>query len=440
MPQNSSSQQKANPPRVVIIGAGFGGIACANKLARNKDLEIILVDRRNHHLFQPLLYQVATSTLTAPDIARSVRSIFRKKDNVQVCYDHVSSVDLENKVISLASDAEMHYDYLVIAAGATTSYFGNDQWAQYTHELKSLSDAFEIRKAVLGNLELAERSSGGSWEGLRNVVIVGGGPTGVELAGSFADLLKRIMKRSFRHLDTQKLRIILVEGQTHLLGAFHEKQGICTRKHLEEIGVEVRTEAMVENISENEVTLRGGEVIQAGTIIWAAGVQAAPLTKKLNAPITRSGQVIVQPDLNIAGHEDCYVIGDAAAVELPDGSFVPGVAPAAAQGGLYVGKRITNLIKGKSPGKPFSYRDKGKMAIIGKGAAVVDVGGCRINGWCGWLVWLFIHVLFLVDFRSKLAVLINWFWAYIHNAPGSRVFTTASGQDKPDDNTAPKEV
>ena len=416
---NQSSQK-----HVVIIGAGFGGLACARKLAREKSVKVTLIDRRNHHLFQPLLYQVATSTLSAPDIARSTRSLFSKKDEVDIVYDQVEGIDLEGKGLSFASGKGMSYDSLVIATGVKTSFFGNDHWGEHVSQLKSLSDAFGIRKRVLKNLEVLDRTGGQVDEGLSTVVIVGGGPTGVELAGAFSDLIQRTMAKSFRHADVSKQRIVLIEGQDRLLTGFHEKQSQYTKDQLEESGVEVRTGCMVQNIEKNKVTLKDGETIVAGVIIWAAGVEATGITRKLGADLNRSGQVKVAPDLSVPGHPEVYVIGDAAAVYEFDGTPVPGVAPAATQEGQYVAKRI--LSPRKPDEDPFEYFDKGKMAIVGKGAAIVDVRGWRINGFFGWMMWLFIHLVFLVDFRSKVGVLASWFWAYARNKPGSRVFTDSS--------------
>ncbi|MDB0067976.1 NAD(P)/FAD-dependent oxidoreductase [Akkermansiaceae bacterium] len=409
---------------VVIIGAGFGGLACARALARKRNVKVTLVDRRNHHLFQPLLYQVATSTLTAADIARSTRSLFKEKDGVSILYDQVEDIDLDLKRLSFQSGKSLTYDSLVIATGVKTSFFGNDQWAEHVHQLKSLSDAIGIRKQVLKNLEIIDRGGVRDKESLATVVIVGGGPTGVELAGAFSDLIRRSMAKSFRNTDLSKQRIILVEAQDRLLAPFHEKQSKYTRERLEEFGVEVRTECMVQDITKNKVTLKGGETLNAGIIIWAAGVEATGITSMLGTDLTRNGQVKVAPDLSLPDHPDVFVVGDAAAVSQADGTPVPGVAPAATQEGQYVAKII--LSPSSLHREPFDYFDKGSMAIVGKGAAVVDVRGWRINGILGWFIWLFIHLVFLVDFRSKVGVLINWFWAFARNKPGSRVITAAS--------------
>lgn len=412
---------------MVIIGAGFGGLACARKLARKAAVKVTLIDRRNHHLFQPLLYQVATSTLTAPEIARSTRSLFSKKDRIDVIYDQVDDFDLEGKTLVLNSGQSISYDALVVATGMKTSYFGKNQWAEYVFELKALSDAFAIRKRVLRNLEILDRGGDSEILGLSTVVIVGGGPTGVELAGAFSDLIKRSIAKNFRKTDIRKQRIILLEGMDRLLMPYHEKQSEYTKEILEKSGVEVRTGCIVQDIAKNIVSLKGGETIDSACIIWAAGVEATGLTKKLGVELNKKGQVMVAPDLTIPGHPDAYVIGDAAYVEEFDGTPVPGVSPAAMQEGAYVAKRI---LSPQQKSAAFEYIDKGKMAIVGKGSAVVDVRGWRVNGFFGWLIWLFVHLVFLVDFRSKAGVLVSWFWAYVRNKPGSRVFTDASDEGK----------
>lgn len=410
---------------VVIVGAGFGGLACARKLAGKAGIRVTLVDRRNHHLFQPLLYQVATFTLAAPDISRSIRAIFDQAENVTIRYDEVESVHLEARVLGMKSGESLTYDHLVLATGARSSFFGNDAWAEHVFQLKSLSDAFEIRKRVLGNLELAERADLATQAVLGTVVIIGGGPTGVELAGAFSDLIQRTMRRSFRSYDTRKQRIVLIEARDRLLGVFTPSQADYACRRLEKLGVTVRLETAVSGITRGQVTLSSGEVIEAGAIIWTAGVEATPLTRKLGVELTRTGLVKTRDDLSLPGYPDAFAIGDTAAVEQKDGRLVPGVAPAAAQEGEYVARRILGL---RAASGPFVYRDKGSMAIIGRNSAVVDVSGKRVNGTLAWLIWLFVHVVFLATFRSKLGVLLAWFWAYTHDAPGSRVFTSASSE------------
>ncbi len=418
-----SATKKIN---VVVIGAGFGGIACVKKLAKNENVHVTLVDRRNHHLFQPLLYQVATANLPAPQIARPIRSIFKSQENVTVLYDLATDFDLDGKIVKLENGVDLSYDYLVMATGAQTSFFGQDQWAEHVHQMKTLSGAFNIRKKVLRNLELAENSSNEEEKQfLATVAIVGGGPTGVELAGAFADLIKDQMKNSFKNFDPATLRIVLIEGMPNVLGVFDEDQSQYTQKHLEKIGVEVMTNAMVSNIEPNKLTLKDGSTIDASTIIWTAGVQATPLTKKLGAELTRGGLVIVNEKLQLPSHENVFIIGDTAAAKNGEG-FVPGVAPAAVQGGEYACDTILDKELGRRVTEPFSYKDKGKMAIIGKYAAIVDVNGLKFNGFFGWLVWLVIHLLFLIDVRSMVSVTGAWYWAFVRNLPGARIFTSSA--------------
>lgn len=404
-------------------------MSCAFRLARLSNVAVTLVDKRNHHLFQPLLYQVATSTLTAPDIARSVRGIFKTHQNVDVRFDEAKRIHRHNKRVDFASGHSLEYDYLVLATGVRTSFFGSDHWQKHTLQLKSLSEAFEIRKTVLKNLELADQSTHEEErKKLSTVVIVGGGPTGVELAGAFSDLIKRTMRSSFRNFDARTQRIVLLEGMPDLLTPFSKKQRLYTKRHLEGLGVEVKTSSLVEDIQPEEVHLQGGEVIPSGTIIWAAGVEGMSIAKRLDVPVSRANKVLVNPDFTVPGSPEFYVIGDAAAINQEDGSPVPGVAPAAVQGGKFVADHIRKSILGHPLPEKFNYTDKGKMAVIGKGAAIVDIKGRRVEGWFGWLIWLFVHLIFLVDFRSKLAVFINWFWSYVQNSPGSRVFTSASSE------------
>jgi len=418
-----SATKKIN---VVVIGAGFGGIACVKKLAKNENVHVTLVDRRNHHLFQPLLYQVATANMPAPQIARPIRSIFKHQENVTVLYDLATDFDLDGKIVKLDNGADLSYDYLVMATGAQTSFFGQDQWAEHVHQMKTLSGAFNIRKKVLRNLELAENSTNEEEKQfLATVAIVGAGPTGVELAGAFADLIKDQMKNSFKNFDPATLRIVLIEGMSNVLGVFDEDQSQYTQKHLEKIGVEVMTNAMVSNIEPNKLTLKDGSTIDASTIIWTAGIQATPLTKKLGAELTRGGLVIVNEKLQLPSHENVFVIGDTAAAKDGEG-FVPGVAPAAVQGGEYACDAILDKELGRRVTQPFSYKDKGKMAIIGKYAAIVDVNGLKFNGLFGWLVWLIIHLLFLIDVRSMVSVTGAWYWAFVRNLPGARIFTSSA--------------
>jgi len=421
------STKKSNT-KVVIIGAGFSGLSAAKTFADAENVEVTILDRTNHHLFQPLLYQVATSTLTGSDIARSVRTIFKGQENVSVIYDCASDFDKEKQEVILASGDKLPYDYLIMATGAKTSFFGNDHWAEHVYQMKSLRDSYDIKSSVLKQMEIVERSGGENQDIGSTVVIVGGGPTGVELAGAFSDLICRTMKRSFKSFKPEKQKIILLEAQDFLLPPFQSNQREYTKKHLEKLGVDVRTGAMVANIEDKKVTLKDGEVIEAGTIIWTAGVEATGITKKLGAELSPKGTVVVTPELHIEKYDNVFVIGDCACVKQEDGSYVPGVAPAATQEGSYVAKSILKRLK-KEKIAPFVYKDKGKMAIIGKGAAVVDIHGTQFSGFAGWVLWLLVHVMTLVDFRKRFTVLIGWFLAYITIIPGTTVFTKASDED-----------
>ncbi len=420
---------KDNIQHVVIIGAGFGGLACAKQLAKRKIFRVTLIDKQNHHLFQPLLYQVATTTLSTSDIARSIRGLFAKQDRVNVVYNEVKSIELKDKSLTFSSGETLGYDSIVIATGARTSFFGNNHWAQYVHQLKTLNDAMGIRQEVLRNLDLANQSSEAEQQLLSTVVIIGGGPTGVELAGAFSDLIKTSLKRDFRKFDSTKQRIILLEGQSRLLGAYAEDHSEYTKQRLVDLGVDVRTSTMVEDIMEKKVMLKGGEVIDAGVIIWGAGVEAHPMLQSLGVELARGGYVPVAEDLSIPGYPEAFVIGDTAAIDDGNGGKLPGVAPVAIQGAEHVARQIATRPLDASPAERdiFEYKDKGKMAIVGKGAAIVQVDKWKFQGWFAWVIWLFIHLVFLVDFRSKVGVLLSWFWSYMFKAPGSRVYPASYG-------------
>lgn len=420
---------KDNIQHVVIIGAGFGGLTCAKKLAKRKNVKVTLIDKQNHHLFQPLLYQVATTTLSTSDIARSIRGLFAKEDRVNVVYNEVKSIELNDKSVTLASGDTLAYDSIVIATGARTSFFGNNHWAQYVHQLKTLNDAMGIRQEVLRNLDLANQAPDCEQQHLSTVVIIGGGPTGVELAGAFSDLIKRSLKRDFRKFDCTKQRIILLEGQDRLLGAYAEEHSEYTQQRLVDLGVDVRASTMVSDIQENKVILKCGEEIDAGVIIWGAGVEAHPMLESLGVELERGGYVPVAKDLSIPGHPEAFVIGDTAAIDDGNGGKLPGVAPVAIQGAEFVARQLTTrpLDADPSEREEFKYKDKGKMAIVGKGAAIVQVDKWKFEGWFAWVIWLFIHLIFLVDFRSKVGVLLSWFWSYMFKSPGSRVYPASYG-------------
>lgn len=419
------------PRKVLIIGGGFAGLECALKLANDSRFEITLVDRNNHHLFQPLLYQVATASLAASDIARSIRQILARAKNVTVLMDEITAIDTTAKTADGATGTHYTYDTLVVAAGARTGYFGNDHWAQYTHSLKSLADAQTLRRSVLSNLEQAEMTTDEkARQRLMTVAIVGGGPTGVELSGAFADLVHRSLHSNFRRINTKNLRVILIENSPRILEAYDENQSAYAKERLISLGVEVWNGKRVDNITQGKLHFVDGTELESDAIIWAAGVAASPLAALLGVPTDRGGRVTPNPDLSLPDMPDIFVAGDLASVKNPDGTPVPGVAPAASQ----MGRHIANLLKeearlegnGMSDKKlslrpSYRYWDKGLMAIIGKNHAVVKSGKLRMQGVIAWMAWLLVHILFLIGFRNKLGVLLGWAFAYIKDNPSARV-------------------
>jgi len=405
-------------PHVVIIGGGFGGLYAARSLRRAK-VRVTLIDRRNHHLFQPLLYQVATAALNPSDIAYPIRSILRKQKNATVLMAAAESIDADNKVVKLRN-GELHYDYLIVATGATHSYFGNDDWAEHAPGLKTVEDALEIRKRIYLAYEAAEREN--DPELMRRwltFVVVGAGPTGVELAGALAEIGHHTLARDFRSIDPTQVRVVLVEGRERVLPPYPEKLSAKAQKQLEKLGVEVRLESFVTNIDDDGVTI-GEDTIGAKTVLWAAGVQASPLARSLNVPLDKAGRVNVNEDLSIPGHPEVFVIGDLAAM-VSDGKEVPGVAQGAIQGGVHTAKNIRRRLKGDDT-NAFRYKDKGSIATIGRGAAVADVGR-GFSGYAAWLFWWIIHVMFLVGFRNRLLVMFHWAWSYITFQRGARLIT-----------------
>lgn len=420
-----------NPKKVLIIGGGFAGLSCAQKLAGNDGFQVTIIDRQNHHLFQPLLYQVATAALATTDIARSLRQILSKADNVKVILDNITNIDSKAQV-AMSAEERYEYDYLVMATGMKTSFFGNDQWSKNVIGLKTLADAYSVRKRVLEALETAERISDlVERKRLMTITIIGGGPTGVELAGAYADLMNRTFHSNYKNIEGSKLKVIIIEAAPRLLMPYPEDHSAYTKKHLEDSGVSVMTDTMVVDVSDKRLTLKSGETIDTHTIIWAAGMEA---TKLLNcfegAPRDRAGRVTVAADLSIPGLPNVFVGGDTADVTDAAGIKVPGVAPAASQMGRHIATAIifdseAGGEAGSATGRPeFTYWDKGMMAIIGKHAAVVSAGKMQLQGWTAWMAWLFIHILFLVGFRNKLSVLLGWFFAFAGSKPGARVFSS----------------
>lgn len=416
---NGPNSSGAVRPRVVIIGGGFAGLTAARAL-RRADVRITLLDRSNHHLFQPLLYQVATAALNPSDIASPIRRILRGQRNIEVLLGRVTAVDPAARRVDLI-DGSVNYDYLILATGATHSYFGHDEWEPHAPGLKSLKDALEIRRRVLFAFEAAEREPDPAirraW---LTFAIIGAGPTGVELAGTLAEVARKTLASDFTHIDTAEARILLIEGGPRPLPAFTEDLSEKTRSQLERLGVELRTGAMVTGIDGDGVSI-GHERIAARTVIWAAGVAASTLGRSLGAPLDKAGRVIVEPDLTVPGHDEIYVVGDLAHVATPDGGgLVPGVAPAAMQMGRHAADNIIRSLGGQ-PRSPFRYVDKGMLATIGRGAAVAHVGPVKASGYLAWLMWLFVHIFFLIGFRNRLIVMFQWAWSYITFDRGARL-------------------
>jgi NADH dehydrogenase len=426
-------------PTIVIIGAGFAGIQAAKGLRRS-DANVILIDRHNHHVFQPLLYQVATAGLSPADIAYPIRRIFRSQKNVAVGMGEVKKIDLAGQRIYFNSEEQLRYDYLVVAAGATHSYFGKESWQQFAPGLKSLDDATEIRKRVLIAFEEAEyEADEASRRAKLTFVVIGGGPTGVEMAGALREIAAQEIQRDFRNIDTTTSRIILLQGGDRLLPAMHPKLSARAKNDLEKMGVIVRLNARVTDMDATGLWI-GTERLDCQNMIWAAGVQAAAVNQTLGVELDKAGRVVVGPDLTIAGHDNVFVVGDAANVTDPKTKQpVPGLAPAAMQMGRYVAKVIGNEVarRGAAVARPqgghaaagpvgrpaFHYLDKGALATIGKAHAVAEIRGWRFTGLFAWLLWCFIHVMFLISFRSKLFVIFGWMYDYLFNSREARLIT-----------------
>lgn len=408
-------------PHVVIVGAGFGGIAAAKQL-RKAPVRVTVIDRHNYHLFQPLLYQVATAGLSPANIAAPIRGILRKNENTEVIMGEVIGIDKASREVILV-DRNIKYDYLIVATGARHSYFGKDKWSKHAPGLKSIADATAIREKILLAFEAAEiEPVAEERQELLNFVVVGGGPTGVEMAGSIAELAYKALAADFRHIDPTCARIILIEAGPRILSAFPEDLSAEALSSLYRLGVEVRTNARVEDVRDNGV-LVNGEFIKAHTVIWAAGVVASPAGHWLGAETDRAGRVKVGPNLNLPDHPEIFVIGDTAAITDRTGKNLPGVAPVAMQTGRYVAKVITQAVKGEREPRPFKYIDKGNMATIGRSSAIADVRNIHLSGFVAWLTWLAVHVLYIIGFRNRVLVLIQWAWAYVTYSRGARLIT-----------------
>jgi NADH dehydrogenase len=447
--RDGSTHGKVNTPtlpRVVIVGAGFGGLNAAKALAK-AHVMITVIDRQNFHTFQPLLYQVATAGLSAGEIAAPIRSILRSHKNIEVLMAEVTGFDLDRRTVKTA-DFDIPYDYLIVAAGATHSYFGHDEWEPDAPGLKTIGDALEIRRRVLLAFELAERqAAAGQTATPLNFVVVGGGPTGVELAGTLAEIARHALAHEFRSIDPARTHILLIEGGPRLLAAYAEDLSRSAQEQLNRLGVEVRTSTTVTQIEPGAV-FAGDTRLPATVILWAAGVAASPLGKSLGVPLDRAGRVLVRSDLSIPGHPEVFVIGDLAAAKDEEGKMLPGVAPVAIQQGRFVAKLIRKELNtagaplladvarsGDSSSYPhaqggdfdsrpaFYYWDKGSLATIGRAAAVAEFGRIHISGFIAWLSWLFVHILFLIGFRNRLIVFIQWAWSYVTYERGARLIT-----------------
>ena len=406
--------------KIVIVGAGFGGLSAAKALAKSP-VQITLIDTQNHHLFQPLLYQVATAALTPAEIAVPIRQVLRDQSNLNVVMDTVVDVNTSAKSVMTAQGQSFEYDTLILATGARHSYFGNDHWADHAPGLKTLNDASALRERILTAFEQAEilaQTDPQAAKAYQTFVVVGAGPTGVEMAGAIAELSQTLM-RDFRHLSPQDNHIILLEGGPTVLSSFHPKLSDRAQRDLINLGVDVQTDTMVSDIFADKIETNKGE-IHARTTVWAAGVQASPAAKWLNLQTEKGGHVSVDATLRPAGFEDIYVIGDTA-MFTPSPTPLPGIAPVAKQMGQYVGKRLAQIAAGKSPTKPFNYKDAGAMATIGRNRAVADIFGLKVQGFFGWILWGAAHVYFLIGFKNRLFVVLHWLWSYITWQRGVRL-------------------
>ncbi len=417
-----SSPQADERPHVVIIGGGFAGLNTAKAL-KDAPVRITLVDRRNHHLFQPLLYQVATASLSPAEIASPIRSVLRGQENVTVLLAEANSIDIEKREIQL-DYRTMSYDYLVIAAGARHSYFGHDEWEPNAPGLKSLEDALDIRRRILIAFEEAERATDEATKNrLLTFVVVGGGPTGVELAGALGEISRHSLAQDFDHIDPRTAKIYLLEAAPRILPMFSEKLANKAMQFLDRLGVTVRVNAMVTDVEPHTVVL-GDERIKCNTVLWAAGVTASRLAKSLGVSLDRAGRVIIEPDLTVKDHSELYVIGDLASLNGKDGRPLPGVAPVAMQEGKHTAANIKRAIANK-PLTPFHYFNRGNMATIGRNHAIAEIGKLKLSGFFAWMAWLFVHIIYLIGFRNRVVVALQWLWSYFTFHRSARLITGA---------------
>jgi NADH dehydrogenase len=407
-------------PRILVVGGGFGGLTAAQRLGR-LPVQVTLVDRKNHHTFQPLLYQVATAGLSPGEIAAPIRWILRGHPNIEVLLEEVLDFNLKERRV-VTNEGVLPYDYLVIAAGASHAYFGHPEWEPLAPGLKTIEDALEIRRRVLLAFELAERQAAiGSREFPLNFVVVGAGPTGTELAGTLAEISHHVLAKEFRSINPARSHILLLEGGPRVLAAYSEKLSLKAKEQLEHLGVEVRTSHIVTRVEPGAVWV-GDTRIPAQVVLWAAGVAASPLGAKLGIPIDRAGRVFVQPDLSVPGHPEVFVIGDLAALQDEHGKMLPGVAPVALQQGRWVAKAIARDLE-HQPRRNFRYHDKGSLATIGRAAGVAQFPKFSLSGYFAWLAWLFVHIFFLIGFRNRIIVMIQWAWSYLTYERGARLIT-----------------
>jgi NADH:ubiquinone reductase (H+-translocating) len=426
VPMLAASAVATDPrPHVVIVGGGFGGLSAAVAL-RSAPVRVTLIDRRNYHLFQPLLYQVATAALSPADIASPIRAILRRQPNTTVLLGQVTGIDAMGKAVQIG-DKHLAYDQLVIATGARHAYFNHDEWERYAPGLKKIDDATDIRRRILLAFERAENSNDeAERRRLLTFVIVGAGPTGVEMAGAVAELARKALLSDFRNIDPRLARVLLVEGGQRVLPSFPEKLSAVAQRSLQKLGVEILLGTPVDRCDGSGVSI-GGRWVDTGAVIWAAGVMASPAAKWLHAAQDRAGRVVVEPDLTLAGHRDVFVIGDTALVAGADGKPLPSIAPVAKQQGAYVARIIAARARKKREPPPFHYRHLGSMATIGRKAAVADFGSIRLSGFVAWLLWGFVHIYFLIGFRNRLTVMMDWFWAYVTFQRGARLITGHDG-------------